>query len=189
MGEVANLCKVWEDEFNKLLGYQMPVEAAPPTNHEVHMLHHKNGVKIVECLSHYAPRLPHFASVPRLLSFGTQLIQKQEYDLAVEDCFQYVLKINLPSLTETPRIDELGRISYHVQAVYGNAVCLAHLQLRKDVDIKHPETVQRLMRSLQEIREGIESSMQYESLYWLTLNVSTQMQRSHLLTFACRLHA
>lgn len=187
MGEVANYCKVWEDEFNKLLGYHVPVESAPPTDHDLHMVHHKNATKIRECMAYYAPKVPYYASLPRLLSFGNQLMQRHEYDLAMEDCFDYVLKADLLNLTDTPRIDAVGRLSYWAQAQYGHSVCIAQLAMRRDADVQHPETRRRLTQSVQEIRDAVARTLHHESLYWLTLNVRPLLQCPVLLHFGTAL--
>ncbi|KAG2499074.1 hypothetical protein HYH03_003257 [Edaphochlamys debaryana] len=169
--EVIALCHSFEQEISKSLSVLPAVSASQPEQHDQHMNHHRLSQRVVESVSYYAGRLPAYASIPRILSYGDRLLRLAQHKLALEACYKYVRSLQLHQVTEKlPRMDASARLSSHVQACFGCAACEAALLLLADPQIKHPDTLQGLVDALIQLRAALSLAIPDENLYWLVVN-------------------
>eukprot|EP00798_Chlamydomonas_sp_ICE-L_P023814 gene23814-9377_t len=169
MGEVAALATAFDSEFAKSLSALPDLNVCPVHEHDAHLNHHRQAIRFSETISYYASKLPPFASAQRILTFGNRLVQRGEYKLAKDSCYEYVKSLNL-HLNAAQRLDDETRLSYHVQAWYGVTSCQAALLHQKDTHIKQPDTLQDLVLCMKEFKDALALVLPAEGLYWLTLN-------------------
>lgn len=172
MGEAAILAANFEAEFGKALNSLPHISTCAPDQHDAHLNHHRLTQRIAESMAYYAGRLPPYAFIPRALACADKLVKAQEYRLALDACYRYVRAQALHEAKDVARMAPEARLSSHVQACFGCAVCESALLLEADPLVKHPDTLAGLVRCLDEVRGAIALALPTERLYWLVLNGS-----------------
>jgi hypothetical protein len=175
MGEIAALGAAFDAEFRKSLSSLPSIEACPVTEHDAHLNHYRQALRVQELIAYYGSRLPPYASVQRILACADKLVERGEHRLAKEACYSYVKSLSLHEQKGVQRMDVQSRLSFHVQACMGMEICEASLTFQEDEHIKQPCTLAGVVRCLQGLQEAIVMVLSTESLYWLTLNGTIHM--------------
>jgi hypothetical protein len=169
MGEVAALSAAFEVETNKALATLPAIGSCPPSEHDAHINHHRAAQRLTELISYYSSRLPPYAYLARIIATGDRLRKQGEHRLALDACFLPVQQAGV-HMQAQPRLDARTRLSLHVQACYGVAVCESALVLAADKRIKHSTTLQQLVQCLVRLKEAILLVLPEEPLFWLAYN-------------------
>lgn len=175
MGEIAALGAAFDAEFGKSLSSLPALEACPVTEHDAHLNHYRAAQRVTELIAYYGSRLPPYASVQRILNSADKLIRRGEHKLAKDACYAYVKAMGLHEQRGVQRMDDLSRLSYHVQASMGVETCEAALKLQADPHIKHPRTLAGIVACLKGLQDATVMVLPTEALYWLTLNGTIHM--------------
>lgn len=146
MAEVAVTAAAFEAELTKAVASLPPLPVAD--QHEAVLAHHRAAIKLQELCEYYVKKkLPPHAFAPRLLAFGAELIRKGEFGLAAASCFTRLVQLDLPQIPEVSKLDAVGKVAIHVQALFGLHTCQAAKVLQRDPHITHITTLQVCKRA------------------------------------------
>lgn len=119
------------------------------SDHTAVLKHRRCELSIQELLQYYSRKLPAYLYGPRLLSGGAQLQDRHDYRLAAELCFQRLADLNLPGSPDSSRkLDAVGRLGLHVQALYGLHASHAAEALLQDSSLQHQHTITVVLSAL-----------------------------------------
>jgi hypothetical protein len=143
VGEAA----AFQSEFYKTLSHLK--KSVVLTGHKRHVA----AQKIDYVLKQYRPSLPAITLVPALLCMANDLMQMGAYKLARDECFQYVLDLNIIHMNRpvsggrTYQMND--RTLHHIQALLGRANCRSCLIIQDDPDIQLKESLEEALQALQ----------------------------------------
>lgn len=176
MTEVQVAAAAFDSELSKLLGSLIAVPLVH--QHELVKEHHRGIWKLQDLIDYYIKKLPPYAFGPRLLASGAQLVGRHEYDLAVSTCFGRLADLNLPAAGELTKLDAVGKISLHVQALYGLHSSRAARVLQRDPRITHANTRQTVLAALAGIQTACLQALPHPVLHWLMFNATVHLHRA-----------
>lgn len=169
LGEVAANLLAFDKEFEKFLRTACPDAAAK----ERTPCTWKQSKKLAELFEHYAARLPPQTRAPRWLDAADVLTKRGEHALALQNCYEPVLKLPLVgdgALEDKPGFAKVERAALFVRARYGAATCRAALLRDEDPDVHRPTTLEGLLQCLGDLREACMLATEHDGNYWLVIN-------------------
>jgi hypothetical protein len=145
--------------------WQHALAGLPPrpclSDHAAVLKHRRSELSIQELLQYYSKKLPAYLYGPLLLKAGGQLQGRQDFRLAAELCFKQLADLNLPATAggSCRRLDADGRLSLHVQALYGLHACQAAEAMLQDSHLQHQHTVTAVMSALAGLQEACQMAV------------------------------
>jgi hypothetical protein len=131
------------------------------SDHAAVLKHRRCELSIQELLQYYSRKLPAYLYGPLLLSAGAQLQARHDFRLAAELCFKRLADLNLPGTAggSCRKLDAAGRLSLHVQALYGLHACQAAEAMLQDSHLQHQHTITAVMSALAGLQEACQMAV------------------------------
>lgn len=131
-------------------------------------------IKVKELAHYYASKISPHVYLAKLSESADDLISKGHYLLAESLCVE-ALQVLSNTAAQDGHLTLQMLASYKAQALYGQAICSSTVLLRRDPQIKHPDTLTALVAGLQKVQDGIAQAVAYEDLFWAVYNGTVHM--------------